>query len=179
MNSVREAFETWFMANMNCDRALESQIKFNKQNNHYFVVNPDELEPCYAMVNRQNNQLNRFWQIWQDRGPLGSMDKSDNESHTIVEAHLFDLTASMQEEIDQLQEDNSILRTVVHEKGKSAKPFFEQLKEFQSSCIMLRSDNKQLQAEVEALKEDRRDLAEILDKALGKLCGHKPPKTQE
>jgi uncharacterized coiled-coil DUF342 family protein len=37
-------------------------------------------------------------------------------------------------------------------------------------------ENQQIRVQLEELKSDRRDLAEILDRALGKLSGHEPPK---
>jgi hypothetical protein len=85
-----------------------------------------------------------------------------DDYNKLVDA-LNQFPASMQEEIDRLQEDNSILRTVVHEKGKSAKPFFEQLKEFQSSCRMLRSDNNQLQEEIDQQGKLFLRIAEIIN----------------
>jgi thiamine pyrophosphokinase len=61
-------FEQWFEVSIiKNGNSIERQIKYKSEGNHYIVINPDELEPDYVMVNRQCNLLNKHWQSWQAR----------------------------------------------------------------------------------------------------------------
>jgi hypothetical protein len=147
MNSVREAFEKGF--------PRPACVEYGKKKDEYFTH--------YASLSAPKLAREYQWNY---------------EAFKVA-------TASMQEEIDRLQKLNEKLAdNLLTESGRN-----ETLKAHNTKLInevvSLKNrgfhaaglkENKQLQAEVDALKKDRRDLAEILDRALGKLCGHEPPK---